>query len=225
MHMHYKLFKQIISNKKRFADFENVTVSEECSNVIQRKLPQKLKDPKSFRVPCAIEGQSVISALCDIKASVNLMHISVHMKLGLTEMKPTKVMVQLVDRLVKFPCGLVEDILVNIDKLILPAHFFVLDIEEDHQFPIILGEPFLAATETKKDVKLGELGIEVEGVKVPNEFNVTKYDASGTFTPSDCPGPESESAGKSDSEGCPNQEACATSPKGPDPSLFSMDSK
>jgi hypothetical protein len=38
-----------------------------------------------------------------------------------------------------------------------------------------------------------------------------------------CPGPQSESAGKSDScAGCPNQEACATAPKGPDPGSISL---
>ncbi|CAL5370459.1 unnamed protein product [Camellia sinensis] len=38
-----------------------------------------------------------------------------------------------------------------------------------------------------------------------------------------CPGPESESAGKSDScQGCPNQEVCATAPKGPDPGPLSL---
>ncbi|KAL5727959.1 cytosolic Fe-S cluster assembly factor nbp35 [Ranunculus cassubicifolius] len=38
-----------------------------------------------------------------------------------------------------------------------------------------------------------------------------------------CPGPESESAGKSDScAGCPNQEVCATAPKGPDPDLVGI---
>lgn len=41
------------------------------------------------------------------------------------------------------------------------------------------------------------------------------------FSTSDCPGPQSESAGKSDAcEGCPNQEACATAPKGPDPGSY-----
>lgn len=42
---------------------------------------------------------------------------------------------------------------------------------------------------------------------------------------SDCPGPQSESAGKSDAcEGCPNQEVCATAPKGPDPGILSLTS-
>jgi hypothetical protein len=34
----------------------------------------------------------------------------------------------------------------------------------------------------------------------------------------DCPGTQSEEAGKADAcAGCPNQQICATAPKGPDP--------
>ncbi|TKA66163.1 Cytosolic Fe-S cluster assembly factor NBP35 [Cryomyces minteri] len=38
--------------------------------------------------------------------------------------------------------------------------------------------------------------------------------------PEHCPGPESQQAGKADScAGCPNQQICATAPKGPDPDI------
>ncbi|BFG27054.1 hypothetical protein CerSpe_133280 [Prunus speciosa] len=38
-----------------------------------------------------------------------------------------------------------------------------------------------------------------------------------------CPGPQSDSAGKSDAcEGCPNQQICATAPKGPDPDVVAI---
>lgn len=65
---------------------------------------------------------------------MNLMPRSVYIKLGLTEMKPTRVMLQLqlADRCVKFPCGFVEDmgILVKTTMLILPSHVFVLDMKK-----------------------------------------------------------------------------------------------
>lgn len=36
----------------------------------------------------------------------------------------------------------------------------------------------------------------------------------------DCPGTEAEQAGKASAcEGCPNQQICATAPKGPDPGV------
>ncbi|XP_073138626.1 uncharacterized protein [Henckelia pumila] len=138
------IMKEILSKKKKFVDFENVTLTEECSAIIQKNLPQKPKDPGSFKIPCAIGGQFVGSALCDVGESVNLMPISVYKKLGLTEMNPTRVMLHLADRSVNSPCELVEDVLVKLDKLLLPADFFVLVIEEDHHVPIILGRPFLA---------------------------------------------------------------------------------
>ena len=48
-----KFLKEILSKKRKFEEYETVTLSEECSAVIQRKLLPKLKDPGSFTVPCA----------------------------------------------------------------------------------------------------------------------------------------------------------------------------
>ena len=56
----------------------------------------------------------------------------------------TSVSLQLADRTLAFPRGVVEDVLVKVDKLILPADFIILDMEEDKDVPIILGRPFLA---------------------------------------------------------------------------------
>ncbi|XP_022848763.1 uncharacterized protein LOC111371082 [Olea europaea var. sylvestris] len=48
---HYaKFFKDIISNKCKLEDNEAVMLTEECSARIERKLPPKLKDPRSFTV-------------------------------------------------------------------------------------------------------------------------------------------------------------------------------
>ncbi|KAJ3113533.1 cytosolic Fe-S cluster assembly factor nbp35, partial [Physocladia obscura] len=44
--------------------------------------------------------------------------------------------------------------------------------------------------------------------------------------PEHCPGPESQTAGKSVAcEGCPNQHVCATGPKGPDPAVAAIASR
>ena len=57
---------------------------------------------------------------------------------------PTSVSLQLADRTLAFPRGVVEDVLVKVDKLILPTYFIILDMEEDKDVPIILGRQFLA---------------------------------------------------------------------------------
>ena len=70
------------------------------------------------------------------------------MQLGLGELKPTTITLSLTDRSVKIPKGIVENVLVKIDKFYYPVDFVVLDTEpsssEPNHVPIILGRPFLA---------------------------------------------------------------------------------
>ena len=67
------------------------------------------------------------------------MPLSVYRKLRLGEMKETTISLQLVDRSIKYPRGIIEDVLVKVDKFIFPADFVVLDMEEDQEVPLILG--------------------------------------------------------------------------------------
>lgn len=70
---------------------------------------------------------------------MNLMPLSVFKRLGLGEAKPTTVSLQLADQSIRYPKGVLEDVLVKVDKLIFPADFIVLDMEEDQDISIILG--------------------------------------------------------------------------------------
>ncbi|CAL8988244.1 unnamed protein product, partial [Prunus brigantina] len=89
---------------------------------------------------------------------------------SLGELKATTISLQLADRSVKYPRGIVEDILVQVDKLILPADFVVLDMEEapihDRELPILLGRPFMATAKTIIDVQNGLLTMTVLGETV-----------------------------------------------------------
>ncbi|KAL6523503.1 hypothetical protein OROGR_017106 [Orobanche gracilis] len=143
--------------KQRLWDYETVMLTEESSAVIQRKLPQKLKDPGSFNVPCTIGNIYFKRALCDLGASINLMPLSIFRNLGVGEMKATSITLQLADRSVAYPRGIVEDVLVKVDKFIFPADFVVLDMDEDGDLPLILGRPFLATGKALIDVENGEL--------------------------------------------------------------------
>ncbi|XP_073153763.1 uncharacterized protein [Henckelia pumila] len=92
--------------------------------------------------------------------------------LGLGEVKPMTIALQLTDKSIKYPRGIIEDVLVKVDKFIFPVDFIVLDMEEDGNMPLILGIPFLDTAEAKIDVKKGALTMSVEGEKVT--FNVFK---------------------------------------------------
>ena len=48
--------KDILSKKRKLGDYETIALSEECSSILQKKLPPKLKDPGSFTISCAIEN-------------------------------------------------------------------------------------------------------------------------------------------------------------------------
>ena len=139
MPTYVKFLKDVISRKRRLDNYETVALTEEASALLQKKLPPKLKDPGSFSIPCTIGTSLCERALCDLGASINLMPYSVYKKLGLEEVKPTTVSLQLADRSIKHPRGIVEDVLVKVDKFIFPADFVVLDMEEDQDLPLILG--------------------------------------------------------------------------------------
>ena len=144
--------KEILSNKRRLSDFETVNLTKECSAILQRKLPQNLKDPCNFTIPCTIGNSIFEKALCDLGASINLMPLSMLRRLGLSEARSTTVTLQLADRSLKHPREVIENVLVKVDKFIFPVDFIVLDMEEDKEIPIILGRPFLATGKALIDV-------------------------------------------------------------------------
>ncbi|KAM1270962.1 hypothetical protein ACFX2J_031829 [Malus domestica] len=161
-----KFLKELCTNKRRFHDQETMALGEEVSAVLQRKLPPKLKDAGSFTIPCVIGGKEFRRALCDLGASINLMPYSVYESLNLGDLKETKVVIQLADRLNRYPKGLLEDVLVQVNELIFPADFFVLEMKHDPMptaLPLILGRSFLRTAWTKIDVYDGTLTMEIEG--------------------------------------------------------------
>ncbi|XP_073290984.1 uncharacterized protein [Primulina huaijiensis] len=158
-----KFIKDVMSKKRTMQEFETVKLTEECSAILQKKLPQKLKDPGSFTILCFIGGSKCSKALCDLGASINLMSFSIYRELELGEVKPTTITLQLAERSLTYPRGIIEDVLVKVDKFIFPADFVILDMEEDHDAPLIFGRPFLATGRTLIDVHKGELTLRVGG--------------------------------------------------------------
>ena len=98
-----KFMKDVLSKKMKFGDYETIALSEECSALLQKKLPPKLKDPGSFTIPCTIGNAVFERALCDLGGSINLMSWSIFKKLKLGEAHPTIVTLQLADRSLTHP--------------------------------------------------------------------------------------------------------------------------
>ncbi|XP_017221442.2 uncharacterized protein LOC108198185 [Daucus carota subsp. sativus] len=171
-----KFMKDILTKKRRLGEFETIALTKECSSFLQHKLPTKMKDPGSFTIPCTIGDSYCGMALCDLGASINLMPMSVFKKLGIGEVRPTTVALQLADRSLAHPEEKIEDVLVKVDKFIFPADFIVLDNEADREVPIILGRPFIATGRTLIEVQNDELTMRVQDEKVTfNFFKTIKY--------------------------------------------------
>src|ERR1044072_4307492 len=93
-----KMPQEILSKKRWLSEMdETVEMTEECSAILQRKFPTKMKDPGSFTLPVEFEGQEEVKALTDLGASVNLMPLSMFERLAIGELKPTMMTLQLAD--------------------------------------------------------------------------------------------------------------------------------
>ncbi|KAK5775066.1 hypothetical protein PVK06_042933 [Gossypium arboreum] len=129
MPTYVKFLKELLTNKRKFEELSPMELNEECSAILQNKLPTKLKDPGNFIIPCLIGSLNVEKALADLGASINLMPYKMFKQLGVEEPKPTRMSIQLADRSIKYPRGIIEDVLVKVDKFIFPVDFFVLDMD------------------------------------------------------------------------------------------------
>jgi hypothetical protein len=111
----------------------------------------KYKDHGCPTITCMIGVNQIESALLDLGASVNVLPYSVYVQLGLGELKPIFMTLQLADRLVKVQRGIVKDVLIKVDKFYFPMDFIVLDMEPvqnlGSQIPMILGRPFLVTVD------------------------------------------------------------------------------
>ena len=109
-----KFLKEILSNNKKLKDNETVMLTAECSVIIQNSMPHKLKHPDSFFKPCVIGKFVIDKALCDLGARITLIPLSICKRLNMGELQPTRMSVQLADRSMKFPLGMLKYIPVRI---------------------------------------------------------------------------------------------------------------
>ncbi|XP_028778231.1 uncharacterized protein LOC114734751 [Neltuma alba] len=111
-------------------------------------------------------------ALCDLGSVVNLMPLFVFKKLQLGEVNPTIVTVQLADRSLSYPYGIIKDVLVKVGSFIYPTDFIVLDIEEDKEIPLIVERPFLSTARALVDVEKGDVILRLSDEQI--KFNMDK---------------------------------------------------
>lgn len=85
-------------------ELEVVHLADLCSIGVERRLPPKIKDLRSFTIPCVINEGKINKALCDLGASINDFEIG--------------------DQSAHSPMRVVEDVLVKVHKIFFLVDFF-----------------------------------------------------------------------------------------------------
>ncbi|XP_071901075.1 uncharacterized protein [Coffea arabica] len=123
-----KFLKYLCINRKKLRGDERIIVGENVSAVLQRKLPPKCGEPGMFTIPCKIGNTSIRNAMLDLGASINVMPKTIYVSLNLSPLKETGIIIQLADRTNAYPDGVIEDVLVQVNNLVFPADFYILDM-------------------------------------------------------------------------------------------------
>ncbi|XP_027171767.1 uncharacterized protein LOC113771379 [Coffea eugenioides] len=174
-----KFLKGLCTNWNKLNFHDKVKVGENASAVLQRKLPQKCKDPGMFTISCIIGQKRIERGMLDLGTSINIMPLSIFRVLNLGPLKDTTVIIQLTDRSNVYPEGVVEGVLVKVNDFIFPADFYSVDMNDDNSVNLVvllLGRPFMSTTRTKIDVHEGTLSVEFDGETITfNIFYAMKY--------------------------------------------------
>nr|GEX77850.1 reverse transcriptase domain-containing protein [Tanacetum cinerariifolium] len=165
--------KSLLTNKDKLFELAKVSLNENCSAMLLKKLPKKLGDPDKFLIPCDFSGMDVCHALADLGASINLMPLSVWKKLSLPELTPTRMTLELADRSITRPKRVTEDVFIKVGKFHFPTDFVVVDFEADPWVPLILRRYFLRTGRALIDVYGEEIILRVNDESVTFNLNQT----------------------------------------------------
>ncbi|XP_050889546.1 uncharacterized protein LOC127094814 [Lathyrus oleraceus] len=158
----YSKFMKDIISKRRTADTNLIILTKTCSAILQgMKIPIKKKDRGAVTIPCTIGDRSFKKALINLGASVSLMPLAIYNKHGIGAVQDTRMTLHFADHSVKKLCGIVEDVLVKIEKFVFPVDFVILEMLEDEEILIILGIPFLETGRCLINIKEGTMTLKV----------------------------------------------------------------
>ncbi|GJZ60621.1 reverse transcriptase domain-containing protein [Tanacetum coccineum] len=171
--------KSLLMNKEKLLELAKIPLNENCSAMLLKKLPEKFGDPGKFLIPCDFLGMDVCHALADLGASINLMPLSFCKNLSLPELTPTRMTLELANRFITHPKGLVEDVYVKVGKFHFPTDFVVVDFEADPRVPLILRRSFLRTGRALIDVYGEEITLRVDNEAVIfNLEQTTRYSST-----------------------------------------------
>ncbi|CAM8926067.1 unnamed protein product [Rhodiola kirilowii] len=142
-----KFLKDIVSNRRVIEESSIVALNVECSAIVQSRMPKKMQDHGSFSIPISLGKVEIDRALCDFGASISLIPYSLFEKIDMGELHPTTISLKLADRSSRIPRGVLRDVPIKVGKFFIPVDFYVLEMDDEQETPVILGRPFLNTVE------------------------------------------------------------------------------
>ena len=111
-----KFLKDLCTVKRKHKVQKKAFLAEQVSSILSTNSALKYKDLGCPTISCIIGDHKIGHALLDLGANVNLLPYLVYQQLNLSELKPTFTTLLLADRSIKIPRGIIEDVLVQVDK-------------------------------------------------------------------------------------------------------------
>nr|GEV57623.1 reverse transcriptase domain-containing protein [Tanacetum cinerariifolium] len=144
--------KSLLTNKDKLFELAKISLNENWSAMLLKKLPEKVGDPGKFLIPCDFPGMDICHALANLGASINLLPLFIWKKLSLPELTPTRMTLELADRSITRPKGVAKDVFVKVRRFYFLIDFVVMDFKADPRVPLILGRSFLRTGRALIDV-------------------------------------------------------------------------
>ncbi|XP_023767338.1 uncharacterized protein LOC111915931 [Lactuca sativa] len=153
MHKCAKFLQDLLDTLQQLDKTSKVVLNKQCSIKIIEGIPTKIRKPGRLTLPCEFGNSTKTFDLANFGAIINLMPYSFYQNLELPSLKTTRMANHMSNRLVTYPNGIVEYLLVKIGKFVFPVDFVVIDMKDDEDVPIILGCQLLNTARVVVDIQ------------------------------------------------------------------------
>ncbi|GKB12829.1 MAK10-like protein [Tanacetum coccineum] len=120
-------------------------------------MPKKIEDPGLFTLPCRLGNSEPFDTLADLGDCVNIIPLYLFKKLNIGLLEETNHVFRLADGTKSYPIGIVRDVEVHIGRLKLLTDFYVIDMKNDLETPLLVGRGFLSTTNAVIDCRKAKI--------------------------------------------------------------------
>ncbi|GKB57431.1 MAK10-like protein [Tanacetum coccineum] len=138
---------------------ESLELGKNGSAFIQGKMPEKIKDPRLFTLPCRLGDSKPFDTLADLGSCVNLIPLYLFKKLKIRLLEEAGHVFGLADGTKSYPVGIVKNVEVHIGRLKLLNDLYIIDMEKDPATPLLVGRGFLATANAVIDCKKAKIAV------------------------------------------------------------------